>query len=347
MPKLTVLDDKVLFAANWDRGHPWRLLGTRCRKDMGIEEGLELIGVGREIVEPANLYTVDDSKVFDSQHGPAVLLYDLKEVEGKIGVKSNVFGVMSTASSSYEITQRREMLEVAFEIVGLDQDNAHIDTIGNAGDKGELFFAYIQVPDLVIDPSGVADVVERGLFVGTSFNGSLPNTIGYSNIRVACSNAIMVAMKGLQQAIKVKHTRNSEERIQTAAQALHYIGAVEKKVVKKAEEMLRVKDGDRALSNIIKHFYPVDDEGLGEQTKSRRLMERGKIRTLYDGDDNRNVELVGRNGYAAYQAFVEYVDHERGVKARGRNESKVRAQAAVLPGRIVDMKIKASELVVR
>lgn len=332
---LTTINDTVLFASNWDRGHPWHTLGHRARKDMGIEEGLELIGVADEVVEPRTLYVAVGDKVIPDGY---------EEVEGKLAVYSNVFGVMSVAGVSYEITQRREMLQVAYEIVGLDRDHAHIDTLGNIGKKGEVFFAYIQVPDLVIDPSGVADVIERGLFVGTSFDGTLPNVIGYSNIRVVCANTLAMALPGLKQAIKVKHTRNSEERMMLAAQALHYVGAVEKKMVKQAEEMLRVKDGDKALDRVLDHFYPIKED-LGEQSKNRRLMERGRVRSLYDGEGNRSVELVGRNGYAAYQAFTEYVDHERPIKARGRNEDRVRAQGAVMPGRITDQKIKASQLV--
>jgi phage/plasmid-like protein (TIGR03299 family) len=314
---------------------------------MGIEDGLRLAGVDGEVVYPASIYTINDDGVFNTSRGPAILLSDLEQIAGKVSVKSNVFGSIGIASPRYDIMQRREILQIAYEIVGLDQGHAHIDTIGNLGFKGEVFFAYIQVPDLVIAPNGVADTIERGLFVGTSFDGSLPNIFGYSNIRVVCANTLQMALPGLTQSIKIRHTKSAEERIQVAAHALHYLGAIEKKVVEKAEKMLKVDNGDKALVNILDHFYPIDKEGLKEQTLNKRLAERGQIRQLYDGDDNRSVELVGRNGYAAYQAFTDYIDHERPVRSRGRNQDKVRAAGAVMPGKWADMKIKASELVLQ
>lgn len=332
---ITEFEGMSLMAANVERGHPWHRLGQQVHKDMSIEVALELSGSDDHVL-PITLQGVNP------EDGTPVV------VESHIGIYSDRFGVMSVASPSYEITQRREIVELAYEITGLSDDSAHIDTMGNLGDKAQKFFAYIRVPDLVIDESGIADTIERGLFVATSFDGTLPNIMGYSNIRVVCSNTLSMAMKGAQQAIKVKHTRNAEDRMKVAAQALGYVGAVEKAVVKRAEDMLKVADGDKALQVVLDNLWPIDDKDLPDSTKTRRLNERGDVRVIYEGKDNLNVDKVGRNGYAAYNAVVEYLDHARGVRGSNGDGNTIlmkRSEAAVLPGQIVDKKIRVSELV--
>ncbi len=321
---LTYVGEEVAFAGNVTRGHPWHRLGVEVTADMDIETAAAL-SKSNDWVYPTTLHDGDND-----------------EADGYIGIKSNMYGLMHVASPGYEIMQRRELLELAYEITGLSHGAAHVDTIGNLGEHGERFFAYVRVPDLVIDPQGVMDTIERGLVVATSFNGTLPNILGYSNIRVVCANTLAMALgKGMKQAIKVKHTKFSDERIRMAAEGLQYAGAVEKKVIENAEKMLGVP-GSKALDAVFKEFWPVT-ENLGELAKTRRENERQAVASLYNGVGNISADLVGDNGWAVYQAFTEYMDHQR--TAKGRNKELVRAEAAVLPGRTVDQKIRASEVI--
>lgn len=322
---ITELEGQSTFAANVSRGHPWHRLGVEVSADMDIEGALEVVGVRHETVRPATMYTYEDGKY--------------EEVEDRIAIRSNVFGNISTAGVGYEIMQRREIVELAYDMVGLAKGEAAIDTVGNLGPKGQVFFAYLRVPDLVIDSGGIGDVIERGLFVATSFDGTLPNTIGYSAIRVVCQNTLNVAFDNLGQALKFKHTRNSEERMFKAAEGLGYVGAVEREMVKRAEDMLRV-DGDRAMRKVLDSLWPVDRE-IGDMAKERRQMDRGAVYALYEGE--KNVGSVGRNGWAAYNAATEFIDHNRSV--RGIDGKERRAVNAVLPGKWQDMKVKASKAV--
>lgn len=330
---ITEVEGVAMMAANVERGHPWHRLGTQVHKDMTMENALSLSG-SNDTVIPVTLVGVN----------PETGEPDL-EVEDQVGIYSDKFGVISTASPSYEIMQRSEILELAYEIVGLSKGDAHIDTIGNIGEKAEKFFTYIRVPDLVIDPNGIADTIERGLFAGTSFNGTMPNVIGRSDIRVVCDNTLSMALKGASDLIKVRHTVNAEDRIKVAAQALNYIGAVEKAVTEKAMAMLAVKDGEKALTYAMDRIWPIDDPDLPDSTKTRRMNERGDVRILFEGKDNLNVDKVGKNGWAAYNAIVEYFDHARPIRGANGRMLLRRSEAAVLPGPTVSKKVQVSDLV--
>lgn len=330
---ITQVEGIPLMAVNVERGHPWHRLGTQVHKDMSLEVALSLSG-SDDLVLPITL------KGVNPETGKADI-----DVDDKVGIWSNKYGNIGTAAPSYEIMQRREILELAYEICGLDPEMAHIDTIGNIGDNANKFFAYIRVPDLVIDPSGIADTIERGLFCGTSFDGSMANVIGESAVRVVCDNTLKMALGKAGRLIKIKHTVNAEERIRKAAEALGYVGAVDKALAAKAEAMLAVKDGEKALEFAMDRIWPVDgDLDLPNSTLTRRMNERGDVRMLFEGKDNLNVGRVGNNGWAAYNALVEYFDHARAVRGKGDTLVK-RSEAAVLPGPVVDKKILASELV--
>jgi phage/plasmid-like protein (TIGR03299 family) len=342
---LTTSEGSVLMAANVSRGHPWHRLGRQVTNDMTMEEALAVSG-SDDVVSPTTLYTMEHTErfLYHTDGHTYVRLDQLEEVDDYQAAKSDKYGTLGIHSPGFNIKQRREILEFAYDIVGLDPDGVHIDTIGN-DPSWKMFFAYIRVPDLVIDPNGIADTIERGLYAATSFNGTLPNLIGYSNIRVACYNALQTVLKGAQQVIRAKHTRNADERMREAAIALEYVGAIEKQMVENAERMLRV-DGDKALDSILDHFYPISGE-LSDLAKTRRTRERGDVRLLYQGQGNTNVDKVGRNGWAAYNAFTEYIDHASGVKV-GKQVDKAgvqRATRAVMPGVFVDKKIAASRVV--
>ena len=328
---LDVSDGPVLMAANITRGHPWHTLGEIVPVNASLSEALKVTGSDDTVI-PSMLYTRNEDGTFE-------------ELQDWQAVKSDRYGTLGVHSPGFQIKQRREILEMAYDFTGLDPDGSHVEVVGNSP-NWRKFFAYVRVPDLVIDPEGIADTIERGLFVATSFDGTLPNFIGYSNVRVACFNAVQMAMKGASQIIKAKHTRNADERMEVAAVAQQYLGAVEKATIANAEAMLSV-DGDKALTKILDHFYPVNDIKLSDIAKTRRNRERGDIRIMYRGEGNTNVRLAGDNGWAAYNAFTEYIDHASGVKV-GRQVDKAglqRADRAVMPGRFVDMKVRASQIV--
>ena len=67
-----------------------------------------------------------------------------------------IYNEQATLAELYRRLTRvlsHNLAELAYEIVGLSPDSAHIDTLGCIGDNAEVFFAYLRVPDLVIDRS--------------------------------------------------------------------------------------------------------------------------------------------------------------------------------------------------
>lgn len=327
------LTNEQSFAYNRQNGHPWHRLGTAFDGYMSLEQALELSG-SNDTVIPVTMYGMTPD--------------GMAEADDSIGMWSDKYGLIATGMGpGYVPTQRREIAELAYQIVGLNPEGNHVDTMGNLGPRGNRFFTYIKAPELVIDPKGIADTIERGVVAATSFDESLKNLIFYSDIRVVCSNTLSFAMARGSKMISVKHTKNSEDRMVQAAKALEYLGAREMEIIEKAEAMLRVP-GDAAMKRVLDNLWPIDDKDLDAKARSRRVTERQAVRFLYEGSDNLNVKLVGDNGWAVYNSAVEYLDHFRGVQGKNKgtdHQKSVRAEAAVFPGTIMDKKARVAELV--
>lgn len=332
--------DTADVAFNFHRGHPWAALGTKVTSDMDIDTALELIGCGDEVIEQCELFSQDDGGFWDNT--PAVVY---NHVPDYVGIRSSVYGVMSVVSPKYSIMDRRSLLTLAYQIVGLSHSTASIEVIGNIGDKGQVFFAYLRVPDLVIDPSGICDTIERGLLVGNSYNYSMQRTFGFTALQLACSNAIeMTLRKGLQQRVSAKNTHNAEERLQEAAATLGYSGAVDEVMKSKALTMLKIP-GDRALNNVMDAMWPIDDD-TKPATKTRRENVRDDVWSLYNGPDNLAVDRLGRNGWAAYAAVTDWLDHAQPVRGvKDGSQVRARAERVVLPGPTVNHKMQAAKLI--
>lgn len=328
---MSVIDSTTMIAPV--RSHPYLTLGEDVYGKT-LEEALAISG-SNDNVEPRTLHYADD---FNPELEEGIF----REVESHIGIVSDQYGLLGVTGPGYEITQRREMLELAFEVAGLDPNGTTVvNSIGNLND-GKKFFAYLRADDLVIDPNGIADVIERGLVVGTSYDKTWPNFFGYSNIRVWCANQLTMHFRSnLAQRVAVKHTVNAEQRMRLAAQAQGYLGAIEEATRANAEKMLRV-DGEKAMDKLMKELFPLDDD-MSDSKKTRQARIRGDFRMMYEGEGNLSLDKAGANGWAAYNALTDLVDHASPV--RKGNPQYQRAYNAVVPGASLQLKAKAADLV--
>jgi phage/plasmid-like protein (TIGR03299 family) len=293
--ELTEVEGGHAFVYNVERGYPWHRLGIPVPGFMDPDEALEL------------------AKCNDS-----IALEETK-VPGLFYTHSDIHGYMGVVGSEWRPQTCEEMVDLALSIVGMTEDTAVIDTMGRLGPQAQRFFCHIEFPELVVDPNGVADKIRRGLFVGTSFDGSMANILGLSNIREVCANTVRMSLERLQQAIKVKHTTNAAERMQLAAEAVGYAAAAERAVVAKAEELLAV-DGGPAMRAALDALWPIPDD-LDPKWAARRDDIRDDVWDLYKGPSN--CGSVGENGWAAYNACTEWLDHFRGVRLKDKSQDAI------------------------
>lgn len=326
--ELEIVNGEASFAYNRKNGAPWHRLGVPMIGYGTIDEMLIAARADYEVRLQPTLAVSADGSLIEVPETFVTLR------ESPFTGKTEVLG---TVGSRYHVIQNRELLERAIDIVGASRGDAIIDTCGVLFD-GRRFFASIDLDTVVIDPLGVGDKISRNLLVYSSHDGSAQITYANTDVRAVCNNTVTFGIAGAARLFKVKHTPNADERLSEAQKALNFSTAWTDAFKEMAEEMLRIPVGQDALGRIIGNVWELPTEATDRQ-KSNHEERAVQIRTLFASPKNSGG--YGANGWSAWNAIVEYVDHYKGGSPQKRDEAamddtslatrlKAKAQEAVL-----------------
>ena len=136
----------------------------------------------------------------------------------------------------------------------------------------------------------------------------MPITYANTDIRAVCENTVRMGLAAAQSTFKAKHYHGFAARIEEAQQVLNFSTEWAVEFERMAESMLAVPMTSGRLDRVIDAAFPAERAVTQRQEANRsEVVER--IRTIYAGP--KNVGAVGANGWAAWNAVVEYLDHHR------------------------------------
>jgi len=330
------------FAFNALNGDPWHRLGTPVNGNMTIDEALVAAKANftvekRPLTATVPGITIDDSGVTNTEvHVP---------VEGKIATVRDIPGetnengeqayqVLGVLGEGYHVIQNREALQYAYDIVGASDGAAHLDTLGVL-EGGAKLFTYVDLGELVIDPTGINDRIKRGLFGLWSHNGSVAMTYGFADTRVVCSNTVQMALNEADRLFKAKHTSRVEDRMKLAQGILGVSTDWAKSFENQAMELLKVPYTEDRFQRVLQRVFPVPGSATDRQKRNTEAVHT-QVRGIFTNE--RNSKEFGANGWTMYNAIVEYLDHGR------EAEEADRLRATMEPGSWVEKrKVHAHE----
>lgn len=247
---------------------------------------------------------------------------------------------LATVGTRYTPAQNIEVMNRAMDIIAA-QGLAIVETVGVLA-GGKRFFSAIDLGSLVIDPAGANDQIGRYLLVYNSHDGKVPVTYANTNVRAVCANTVRMALNGARSTFKARHTKKggdfaNEEARKVLAFSLEFAD----QFGKMALEMMKidVPVGSFKVDKVLNALWTPDPAATDRQRANRDTIV-GTVRSLFVND--KNVGKVGPNGWALYNAVVEYVDHKRPVdsaddravmsmdEVSAWSKLKLDAQAAVL-----------------
>lgn len=321
---------ETAFAYNKHNGAPWHRLGVAMDGFGTIDEMLKAAHADFEVwVQPVFVMDEDTGLMVEVDSSFATL---------RTNPFTNRIQVLGSVGGRYNPTQNRELLERALEIVGAAHGDAVIDTVGVLH-EGRRFFASIDLGSLIIDPDGVADRIARNLLVYSSHDGSAQITYANTDVRAVCQNTVTMGLGMAARTFKVKHTPNSESRLNDAQKALGLSTEWSKSFAAMAEEMLSIPMTSDSLGSVIQHVWPLEKDATDRVKKNHEVRE-DSIRALYAGP--KNLHNYGANGWAAWNSIVEYLDHHAGGDKDGAQRK--RDEAAMDDNSLATrLKLKAQE----
>ena len=177
----------------------WHGLGTIVENYPTSAEALQFAGLDYR-VEKRKLFTLDNADII-SKSVPdyyATIRTDNENVLGVVG-------------KDYEVVQNTDAFNFFDSIVG--GDGIQYETAGALG-KGERIFITAKLPNYI--KVGKDDLIEQYLFLTTSHDGFGSITAAFTPIRIVCNNTLNAALQNHSNAIKIRHTVNAKERLETA-----------------------------------------------------------------------------------------------------------------------------------
>jgi len=212
----------------------WHGLGTIVQDYPTSAEALQFAGLDYR-VEKRKLFTLDNADLI-SKSVPdyyATIRTDNENVLGVVG-------------KDYEVVQNTDAFNFFDAIVG--GDGIQYETAGALG-KGERIFITAKLPNYI--KVGKDDLIEQYLFLTTSHDGFGSITAAFTPIRIVCNNTLNAALQNHSNAIKIRHTVNAKERLETAHRLMGITNKLSSELESIFNRWTKVRINDTEVKKLI------------------------------------------------------------------------------------------------
>lgn len=322
----------VRFVYNPDGGSPWHRLGTPVDGERTLEAMLAL-SHSEYMVQKFPLFTLSsDGELIPVESHFMTGFDEVVLGDDGMSVQRTHFAPVGTV---YAVEQNYDAAVWARDLQVAAGGDAQIETMGALG-EGERFFVCVSLPDLVVDPTGVADRIQRFISVVVYHNGQHGLRAVNSDVRTVCNNTLQWALQSGAMIATIRHTAGKEQRKEQAIEIVRARAAASIEAKVQAEKMLAIPAGVDELRTVADGVFGAKRKDM--TARQEKLFDQRWERLVATFFNDKNVGAVGENGWSVYNTVTEYVDHERPrVGGRQRMEqaiepmseaSKLKAKAA-------------------
>ena len=265
------------------------------------EIGTEVTGTNRnveDILSQANLdYSVEKTDIFTK-----IGNYDVK-IDGKQAVVRNDGKIYGVVSDKYTPIQNVD----AFDFIKNIDENIEFVKAGET--KAGLIYLIGKLQEKKI----LGDEFTPYVIFQNGHNGLYSLKMAICPLRIVCQNQFNMAFKESNSTFNIKHSRNIESKVRTAAESLaqfnHYMTVFEQK----AEKFALQGVNEERLQMFLNFMFPVDENATD---RIKRNVEESKHDFLqaYNSDDNSNFRgtawglLNGLTDYITHSTYKRKVD---------------------------------------
>ena len=215
---------------------------------------------------------------------------------------------LGVVGSKYVPTQNAEILDMLLEAA------ARVNISGERGGfLGNGQKVYYQFPLVDVQIGGSYN--KRFLTALTSHDGSAPMGFGTTNVTVVCSNTFYMALRDSQ---RVRHTKNSHERLGLIISQLQNSLTQEEQFIEKLMELSKIYIPEAVTDEFI--ISIIGGDGEASRGKNRISDFRTALTTEYDTHEN--------TAYALFNATTRFTNYMMGHKSiESKRESLIHGTA--------------------
>ena len=254
--------------------------------------------------------------------------------------RSCFLNFLGPVGQDYTVIQHTQGFELLDHLVG-EIDGAHYETMGTL-DFGRTIWGQAD-PNISIKVGG--DESKILLTFHTSHDGSRAFDIYETATRMVCRNTFRAgSLKRLAATMRVRHTRNAQNRIDNLTTEIDEIKNVAMTMQDRLTWLSRRRVTKESLTTIMKRLFPMtkNDDGV-EGSSTRRDNILASILAQYEYNDGDVFPEQRGTAYNLFNAVTNWTDHERSTKADGRAEAAVFGSGAALKSNALDLIIAEAE----
>jgi phage/plasmid-like protein (TIGR03299 family) len=298
----------------------WHGLGTVFEEEVSTKEMLKLANLHKwdvrlEEVPTPEGFSSDKPYFFVSRTNP--FQKDQTDILGIVGER-------------YRVLQNEELFDFGDALL---DGGGRWETAGSIKGGRQVFGSLALERETVLDPNGVGDKVNTYLLVNTSHDGSISIQASVTPVRVVCANTLNLALgsgvgrnRSVKQSFKIRHTQNTQGRIQAAREALGLANIYMDEFDKMAQEMIEREITHDKFMDIVYKAYP-KPENEKKNALSRWNSKIEEIDSIYTGEFN---HTIAGNAWGALNALTERLDWHRQAR-KGNNESRLASASGFDP----------------
>lgn len=231
-----------------------------------------------------------------------------------IVVRDNPFGngvdVLGRVGGRYVILSNEDMFAFCDELLfGMGT----WETMGSINGGTKVFGCMtLDMPDIVIDPQGAADVVKQYLMCSSAHDGTGSQLFGFTPVRLECQNTLNIAVRGLKTKVAIKHTPGAKVKRQDAQRILGISLAMSDALSQEANLLFQTECTNQQFDDIIRSAYPEPDAAEdGKASVTKWETKRDLIWDIYNGPTNTKIKGTA---WGAFNALTERLDWHRAAR---------------------------------
>jgi phage/plasmid-like protein (TIGR03299 family) len=292
--------DKMVYAGKV----PWHGLGTALPRNADYEE----------IVQAAGFYRAIESEI------------SAQPMEGPIPDKKALFRedtgqYLATVHRSYQVIQFEEVARTIVEAASGVRCIFH--TAGTLGPNGVRGWLLGELPG-DIQVRGDKSPIKKYVLGYCGHDGSTPVVLKNVATRVVCQNTLGVALGENGAELHIVHTASARARLEEAGRAFRRIIEGYEYFEALASHLAMTRFSEHQLRNVINFVLPLPDD---DAEHPRLIKARSKVIELFHAGTGIEGPIRG-TAWGALQAFTEYADHHKGIRAtKGKSADAARLES--------------------
>ena len=231
--------------------------------------------------------------------------------------------VLSVVGERYQIVQNEELFAFGDALL----DGGRWETAGSIK-RGRVVFGSLALErETVLDPNGVSDVVNSYLMLHTSHDGSTAVQASVTPVRVVCQNTLNMALKGVKQSYKIRHTQTVSGKVAAAREALGLAHQYLDEFDQMAQTLIQTEIDKAMFDKIVETAYPRPEKDTkGAVTKWANKVDQ--IQEIWTSD---TTNMIATTAWGAYNAMTERLDWFRNGRGATGQENVLAAASGFDP----------------